>query len=459
MIFCPRLKFSADLRVMGQHAWTVFVGQIAVMGFGVTDTIVAGRHAELSLAALSIGAAIFITVYVSLLGLIQALLPIWAELHGARQPEKIGPSVRQSLYICLLAALLGMWLLLHPMPLLEIMQIPPDLQPLARDYLFVLGWALPAALLFRVFSTLSQAINRPRVVTWLQLAGLLIKLPLSIWFVFGGLGLPSLGVAGCAWATWVVQFFWLACAVLLSWRQPVYRRLMLWRALEKPDWAQLLEFARLGVPTALTILVEITSFTWMALFIARLGITAAAAHQIASNVTGMLYMAPLSLGVAASARVSYWRGYGSPVRARHASLRALRMTLLLAVAASGLLLLLRTHIAAIYSPQPEVQALAARLLLALVVFHVFDAVQAVSIFVLRCYRVAFMPMLAYAVFLWGVGLMGGYTLAYRGLGPVQAMRSPLAFWLMSSLGVAIAAVLVCLLLLRVSRRACRAQAN
>ena len=81
---------------MASHAGTLLVGQLAVMGFAVVDTVVAGRHSNLSLAALSVGAAVFITVNVSLMGLLSGLLPIWAELHGARKLAAIGPSARQA---------------------------------------------------------------------------------------------------------------------------------------------------------------------------------------------------------------------------------------------------------------------------------------------------------------------------------------------------------------------------
>ena len=36
---------------------------------------------------------------------------------------------------------------------------------LVEEYLAVVGWSLPAALLFRAFSTLNQALGKPRLVT------------------------------------------------------------------------------------------------------------------------------------------------------------------------------------------------------------------------------------------------------------------------------------------------------
>ena len=48
----------SEVRVITRHATTVLVGQLAVMAFGVADTIVAGRYSEAALAALSVGAAV-----------------------------------------------------------------------------------------------------------------------------------------------------------------------------------------------------------------------------------------------------------------------------------------------------------------------------------------------------------------------------------------------------------------
>mgnify|MGYP001952308073 CR=1 FL=1 len=164
----------SELSTITRHAVTVLAGQLAVMAFGVTDTIVAGRYSESSLAALSVGSAIFISVYVALIGVLQALLPVWAEQRGAQQPEAVGRSLRQALYLCAAASVVGMAVLLSPGALLRWTEVPPALRPQVENYLAVLALALPPALLFRIYSTLNQALGHPRLVTWLQVGSLLI---------------------------------------------------------------------------------------------------------------------------------------------------------------------------------------------------------------------------------------------------------------------------------------------
>ena len=170
------------------------------------------------------------------------------------------------------ASALGMAVLLFPAPLLRWTEIPG---PACR------GGAIPGrtglcaarpALLFQVYSTLNQALGKPQLVTWLQVASLFIKVPLSIWFTLGGAGLPAQGVVGCAWATLVVNYTMLALAVWLLRTQSIYT-LQLWRPLERLHAPTLSGFLQLGVPAGLAIMVEVTSFTLMALFIARQGTT------------------------------------------------------------------------------------------------------------------------------------------------------------------------------------------
>jgi multidrug resistance protein, MATE family len=438
--------------IIARHAATVLAGQLATMAFGVTDTIVAGRYSQQALAALSVGAAVYITVFVALMGVLQALLPIWAELHGAGRHADVGRSVRQALYLGVLAAVAGVFGLLFPNALLQGTQVPAQLQDDVRQYLGVLALALPPALLFRMYSTLNQSLGKPQLVTWLQLGSLALKVPLTIWFAFGGAGLPAMGAVGCAWATVVVNYLFVGIAVWLVRTDALYRPYAIWRPLEAPHWATIRQFARLGIPAGLAIMVEVTSFTLMSLFIARQGTLSAAAHQIASNLAAVMYMVPLSIAIATSARVSFWLGAGDAKKARAGIRTGFRMGLSMAVLLAGTVLFARRGIASLYSADPQVAAVAAGLLALVAAYHFGDAIQALCVFVLRSYRVAVAPLVAYCVLLWGLGVVGGYQLAYRGIGAWPAQNSPAAFWIASSIALALLGVILPLILWRAVRR-------
>lgn len=443
----------SDTRRIARHGGSVLLGQFASIAFSVTDTMVAGRYADTALAALSVAAAIYISVFVALIGVLQATLPIWAELNGAKAGEKLGYSVRQSLYLCLFTALPGIAVLLAPGPLLRASDVPAALQGPVQTYLGVLALSLVPALLFRLYGALNQALGRPMLVTWLQIGALVLKVPLTVWFAFGGAGLPAMGLVGCAVATLVVHLAMAGTALTLLRTRELYRPFALWRPLEKPDWSHLAAFARLGVPAGLAVAVEVTSFTLMALLIARLGAVASASHQIASSMASVLYMVPLSMGIATSACVSRWIGAGNKVAARAAILSGFKLAVSMAIGFAALLFIANGVIGHLYSKNPEVVRTAAVLLGWVALYHLADATQAMCVFVLRCYRVTLAPLVIYSVLLWGLGLAGGFALAYGGVPGVAPMNTPEAFWIASSVALVLTAIAFVLLLWRTVRRA------
>jgi MATE family multidrug resistance protein len=449
---------SKERTIIMQHAGTVMIGQLAVMAFSIIDTLVAGHFADTALAALAVASATYVTVHISLMGMLQALLPVWAELQGAQRHQEVGRSVRQALYLCAITSSLGMWALLCPGPLLNWTQVPPDLQADVRSYLTIVAFGLPASLLFRMYSTLNQSLGKPQLVTWVQVGALVVKIPLSIILVLGIPGvLQPMGLAGCAWATLAVTLMMIALAIWLIRTQDFYTPYRIWEPMEKPHAATLLHFLRLGLPSGLAIGVEVTSFTLMSLFIARLGVVATASHQIAANMAAVLYMVPLSLSIACSARVSYWIGAGQITRARQSLRTGLGLILLLSLSLAALMGWQSQTIAQLYTQSIQVATLAGTLLLWLMLYHVADAVQVFCVFTLRCYGITFFPLITYTFLLWGLGLTGGYVVAY-GVGFDSSdltwltAQSPMAFWQMGSLALCITAAVLLPVLWRAAYR-------
>lgn len=448
----------SELKIIAKHAGTVLVGQLAVMAFGVADTVIAGRYSDTSLAALSVGSAIYISVYVGLIGIVQALLPIWAELLGANKHHEIGRSLRQGLYLSGLITIAGMTALLLPGALLSWAQVPVAMLVEVQNYLTVLAFAFAPSILFRLYSTFNQSLGKPLLVTWLQVGALLVKIPLSIWLVAGGAGVEPMGAVGCAWATLVVNYLLVAFGLVMLRTQRMYKPFCIWQRMERPNWPTIGNFARLGVPAGLAYLVEVTSFTLMAVFIARLGVSASASHQIAASMAAVLYMMPLSMAIACSARVSFWLGAGRPDHAKRIVLLGLKLTVAISIALAAALLIAKDVVASFYSANPVIVSTASSLLVWVAIYHLADCIQAVCAFLLRCYRITIAPLVLYGVLLWGFGLYGGYLLTYEGLPGLAAMPSPSTFWIASSIALWLVAGCLLILLWRATHKNHRASA-
>jgi multidrug resistance protein, MATE family len=449
-----RPSVAGDLVRLG---WPVLVAQLAIMLYGMLDTLMAGRYATEDLAAVGIGSGIYITVFVSLSGVLLALTPVAAQAFGAGRLTEIGEQVRQCLWLALLLSVLVVAALQMPEPFLRLTRAAPPVAEKIRQYLQGICYGVPALLFFRVFGSFSNAISRPRVVMGLNLLGLVLKLPLNWVFMYGHLGSAPLGAAGCALATSACA--WATC--LLGWwlcaRGPAYRPYGVFRHASWPQWRPIRHLLALGLPIGATFMVDVTAFTFMTLFIARLGAATSAAHQIAANFAVLLYMLPLALGNAATVLVGQSIGARDPARARATGLHALLLGEAVAVVFASAVVLGREAIATLYTEDQAVRAAAAALLGLVAGYHLFDALQAVAVNVLRGYKRTVVPMLIYTLAQWGVGLGGGYLLALTPVVDLSwlGVHTPLGaagFWAAAIGSLLCAGGLVSLDFLWVSRR-------
>ncbi len=431
--------------------WPVFIAQFAVMANGLIDTVMAGRYGTEDLAAVGIGASIYATLFITLMGVLFAVTPIAAQLYGAGRHHAIGEEVRQSAWLALALALVSFLALRFPEPLLALTQLAPPVEAKVRAYLNAISWAVPAALLFRVFQSFATAVARPRIVMTLNLVGLGLKVPLNAAFMYGWAGLPALGAPGCAVATAVIAWLsvvagWLYCA-----REAELRRFGVFERWSWPRARAQWQLVALGLPIGFTVLVDVTAFTFMALFVARFGAQYSGAHQIAANVAALSFMLPLALGHATSVLVGHAIGAGDPRRARATGLVGIRLGVALSLGIAAMIFAGAAALASLYSADADVRRIGAGLLALVALYHVVDAEQAVAVNVVRAYKKTAVPMLIYAIALWGLGLGGGYAIGIAGwLGePLRAA----GFWMGAIFGMTLTAIAVTLYFLQVSRRA------
>ncbi|WP_061169836.1 MATE family efflux transporter [Caballeronia hypogeia] len=443
----------SDVRKIAALAWPVLIGQLAVIAFGVIDTAMVGRFSATDLAALGLGGSVYISVYIGLTGILVALQPIAGQLFGAGRESEIGEETRQALWLAAVLTVIGFVLLFHPEPLLSLAKTPPALHDRTVDYLRILAFGLPASLAFRVYSSLTNAVGKPRLVMFLQVGGLLLKFPLNTWFIFGGFGVPALGGPGCALASTLINWALAIVGMTVLFKVEFFRPFGIFSHFCWPVWRRQLALLRLGIPMGLSYLIEVTSYTFMALFISRFGTTTLAGHQIAGNLGAVLYMTPLSIGIAASTLVSQALGAQRHDDARSISRHGIGMACVLALVYGVILIAARPHIIAAYTPDTNVIAAAMPLVLIIAFYHLGDALQITTAFILRAYKVTLVPTLIYAIALWGIGLGGGYLLGFDvGGGVPEWLQGARGFWIANSASLGVAGIGLFVYWRRVSSR-------
>src|SRR5579885_139912 len=431
-----RARYAREAHATVKLALPLIAGQLSSIGMNAVDVVLAGHYNAHTLAAVAVGANVWLLALVCAIGVMMALPPSVAHLDGAGTRGEIGPLFRQAL---ILAGTLGVLLwfgVRHAGPLLHLLGVDVELLQDVQKFLHALSWGAPAVCFYYRLRGLSDGMSWQRPMIFFGFTGLCALFPLGYVFIYGRLGLPALGAQGSgianAIALWL-QVIAFATYVRLS---PRYRPLHLFARFEKPDPRAIFGLLRIGVPMGVTLLMEAGMFSVAALLISRLGTVAVAAHQIAINVASITFMVPLGLALAITVRVGNAVGRNDPHGVRYAGLGGISLTLATQCVASALMLGIPHLIARAYTESADVLALAAQLLMFAGAFQFADGIQVASNGALRGLKDTRVPMFITVLAYWGVGMPIGYFLAFR-----AGWRTP-GMWIGLSAGLYAAAVLL-----------------
>ena len=138
-----------------------------------------------------------------------------------------------------------------------------------------------------------------------------------------------------------------------------------------------------GAPLGVASLCEMSFFCVVTLVIAPLGVMAVGAHQIAINVSALLFMFPLSLSVAASIRSAYHVGSHDEVRFNALVRTSISFMLAVVLLSAVVTIIFSKQIIACYTGDTSIIETAAMLLVMCAVYQLPDALQALMSGLLR----------------------------------------------------------------------------
>lgn len=418
----------------------VLVTQIAQMGMNFVDTAMTGQASTADMAAVAVSGSIWVPVSLLGMGCLLSLPAMMAHLVGGGEQQRTPHLLRQGLWLSSLLSLVLMgvfaFLSLH----LELFGLDAELAPLAAGYLRAMLFGLPGMMLFVNVRGFLEGYARTRPAMLVGLLGLALNVPCNYVLIYGKLGLPQLGAVGCGVATALCYWFMGLTLALYARREarcrklgPLFLPLLLPRTAgeggeaRRVDWPLVWRIFRIGLPGALAVFFEVSLFALSALLLAPLGKVIVAGHQIAMNFAGMVFMLPLSLNITAAIRVGQSVGAGRLGRARLSARTALCMGAVSSLIIAACTALFREQIVHIYNDDPAVTALAMSLLLLGSCYQLVDALQTISIGILRAYNDTRIISLVCFTSYWIIGLPLGFTLA-RTDWLVPAM-GPAGFWI------------------------------
>jgi len=441
-------SIRSEWMILVRMGLPILIAQIAQMANGVIDTVMSGRASANDLTGVAIGNSLWVPVFLFVIGVLNAQQPMISGFKGGRQFDRIMPVAWHGIYFALFASLVVIYAFNQTQPLLVLIKLDAESARIAFGYLRAFSLGIPAILLIFSLRGLTDGLGHTRIIMSFTLLSTLINVPLNYVLIFGKLGFPELGGIGCGWATAVANWIALIALWVYLHRAETFKQFHFWSARTLPNRDLMRKFLRLGIPIGFTIFVEATMFSAIALLIAPLGAEIVAGHQIALNIVSVLFMVPLSLGLALMLRISFLIGAKQPGQVKLVARSSLLLVSVVALSFAIFLLLTRSFLAGLYTADQAVLAVAAHLLLFGAIFQITDVVQVVTINALRGFKDTRVPMYIMLFSFWGIGVPLGYILTFTDL--IAPALGAAGFWIGMIVGLSHAAFWLVLRLLRMT---------
>ena len=414
--------------------------QVAQALTGFVDTLMMGRLGQASLAAGGLAVMIFMAALMTGIGIVSSVSPLAAQAYGAQQPKRVGTITHQGLWLALLIALPITLFLGNLGEMMRSLGQAPTVITLADDYLSIIRWGFLPALGFAVLRCSVTALERTRPILVVMVSANVLNVLGNYVLAFGKLGFPAMGLSGLALSSAIAHG--LMCVGLIGYViyhrhgyfQP-YQLLGQWQPLRLGVLKQLLV---LGLPIGVVTILENGLFTVMTLMVGAIGTHVLAAQQLALQTVVIVFMLPLGMSYAATARVGQWYGRGDWLGVRRAAMVSVSLSVAVMFVFGVIFVLFPTPLISVYLDvsDPSNQAVldAGIAMLTVAGFgQVVDGVQRTANGVLQGLQDTRVPMVLSFIAYWGVGMTAGYWLGFH---------SPLGgvgIWIGAYLGLAVAA--------------------
>lgn len=433
-----KLSIRTELKAFLRLAIPLASAQVAQLATGFVDTVRMGHLGREILAAGALASITFFSIIMTASGVVMGVSPLVAEAYGVANKTRIEQITRQGLWLSLLLAIPIMIAIAHLGTVMRQIGQSATTVELAKGYLDIMLWGLFPALGFAMLRGVVSALSQARPILMIVIAGTGFNILGNYVLGFGKFGFPRLELAGLALSSVLTLWGMFGVLVVYLLKHNHFRTYQFFSGLHQIKPQILGKLIALGVPIGVFSALEIGVYTTVSYWMGAWRTDGLAAHQIVFQTISLIFMVPLGMSFAATARIGQWLGQQNIAGIRQAGFVSLAAGATWAVIIAIALLVFPRQIIGLYIDisAPEntaIAVLAVAMMRVGAIAHLFDGVQKIAYGALQGLQDTRVPMVCSFLSYWCVGLTSGYWLAFRwNLGGV-------GLWLGLMIAVAIAA--------------------
>lgn len=415
-------NLKVALPVMLSQAGQVLVQQV--------DNMMVGRVGTTELAAVSFANSIFIIGMVMGMGFTFGLTPLTGHEYAIGNHKKASSLFRNSLLTHFAMAIALALVLLSVSFFMKYMGQPPQVIAEAVPYFRILVISMIPFLMFFTFKQFTEGLGNTALAMYITLSANALNILLNYILIFGKLGFPALGVMGAGYASLTARTLMPLLFLVIYLKKDWLKRYFILLRKTTFNKKQIKDLIQIGYPISGQMLLEVSAFALSGVMMGWIGEVPLAAHQIALGLASVTFMIVTGIASATTIRVSHQYSRQNYKNMYKAAMASLHLVLAFMTTTALIFLIFRSSLPKIYSPNPEVIALASQLLIMAAIFQLFDGMQVVMLGVLRgladvkqamfyaffAYLVVNIPLAYLLAFTFEVGPIGIWTGFVAGLG-------------------------------------------
>lgn len=447
MIFINKNYTKETLKL----ALPVMLTQLGQVSVNLFDNIIVGNLlGSNALAAVSLGNALFFSMFIFGLGISFAIPPLVSEAHSQNDHSRINSVFRHGFVLNIAVGFVLMVLLLLFRPLLYHLDQPKEIIPDTTTFLTVMAFSIIPFMMFQTMREVSEGLGFTIGVTKATIIANVINVALNYVFIKGMFGFPAMGVKGSALATLVARVFMVVFLFFVMLNHNTTRRYIKDFSLKISLFTQSMfsKMLKLGLPTALQMFFEVTAFAGAAFICGLVSAKDIASHQIALSMASFTFNLCVGFSVASTVMVGRKFGERNFIELRAIGINNLKLTFIF-MAICGLIFIIGREILPTYftkKEDTEVIQLASKLLIIAALFQLSDGIQVTTLGILRGIQDVKIPSYITFISYWVITIPLGYFLC------VTLNMGALGMWIALGLGLTISAILLVSRFLKLSNK-------
>lgn len=413
MLSLPRASVLREGRGTLILAIPLIAGQVSQMLVGLADTLMIGRLGVVPLAAASFANSILYLPLMFGIGMTMAVSIRVSQARGADDPAIAREALRNGLFIGLIVGLLTVGVAMVVTPYFHYFGQEAEVSEAAGDYFLIVAVSMIPAIGAMAVKNHADAMDHPWPAFWIMLGGVALNVLLNWILIWGRWGAPAMGLEGAGIATLLARVATLMGLIAWSRQSRTMHDWVPRNWFRPPHGPSIRSLTKVGLPTSLQLLAEVSAFVAATIVIGMIGKEALASHQVAISCAATVFMVPLGLSMALTVRMGEAWGAGSVERLRPLVVSAWLIAVSFSLVSATIFLLFPTTIASGFLTDPTALQLTTTLLIVSAAFQFGDGLQIVSMGGLRGMNDVNVPAWLAVFAYWVVALPVGWWLAFR----------------------------------------------